>query len=59
MYYKYTTAQYPNTTNEGQCAEHEFKCDNGNCVNGDFRCDGIDDCTDNSDETNCQGKVKT
>ncbi|EAA44666.5 AGAP003656-PA [Anopheles gambiae str. PEST] len=35
----------------GRCSEHEFHCNNGNCIPKDYMCNDIDDCGDNSDET--------
>ena len=33
-----------------------FPCDDGGCTSSPFdRCNGIDDCSDNSDESNCDG----
>ena len=36
----------------------EFSCDDGQCVNMAQRCDQVPDCTDESDEENCQLLVK-
>ena len=30
-----------------------FKCGNGNCIFKAFKCDKVDDCGDNSDESDC------
>ena len=35
-----------------KCEEYEFKCNNHKCVHASTKCDGINDCGDNSDETN-------
>ena len=42
---------------ENVCEEYEFKCNNYKCVHSSLKCNDIDDCGDNSDETeNCLGK---
>ena len=41
-----------------RCSSGEFKCDNGEkCIRTRFKCDGDNDCSDNSDERNCPGKI--
>ena len=41
-----------------QCSSTEFTCVNPRkCVPVSYICDGDNDCGDNSDETNCAGKV--
>ena len=38
-----------------QCdSETKFTCSNGSCIDIDKRCDGDPDCSDKSDEENCQ-----
>ena len=32
----------------------EFTCDSGHCVDMQTRCNNVDDCTDKSDETDCE-----
>lgn len=36
-----------------RCQSYEFTCSNGHCINGNFKCDGKNDCTDHSDEEDC------
>ena len=38
------------------CIEGQFQCANGLCRPDRYVCDHDDDCGDNSDEQNCQGK---
>ncbi|XP_006817384.1 uncharacterized protein LOC102801902 [Saccoglossus kowalevskii] len=40
----------------GECSPRDYTCDDGGCVRGYFRCDGIQNCNDNSDETDCGQK---
>ena len=30
-----------------------FRCDNGKCIAREYMCDGVDNCSDNSDEHDC------
>lgn len=39
------------------CNIDETRCDNGACVYRENWCDGINNCHDNSDETNCNGEI--
>ena len=37
-----------------QCNANEFTCNNGLCIDLEQRCDNIFDCSDRSDELNCE-----
>lgn len=39
------------------CKQNQFRCTNSKCIDEVSRCDGYNDCSDNSDEINCDGKV--
>ncbi|CAL1546871.1 unnamed protein product [Lymnaea stagnalis] len=41
------------TSEPGPCGRDEATCSNGQCIPRDYLCDGEDDCTDKSDEANC------
>ena len=36
-----------------ECLGGHFKCDDGTCILVEYECDGISQCTDGSDEENC------
>ena len=36
------------------CADNEFQCLDGQCVDVTYLCDGDSDCSDNSDEAQCE-----
>lgn len=58
--YQNKTARYcTDPQRPGQCAAHEWQCDNRNCISNDFVCDQQPDCTDSSDEIRgcLEGKV--
>ena len=42
---------FPNAT---QCNEWTFRCNNGQCIPYWWKCDGTEDCSDKSDELECQ-----
>merc|ERR1719495_607965 len=46
-----TTPSRPRTCN----SRNQFQCDNGDCININYRCDRDDDCSDKSDEDDCDG----
>ena len=41
---------FPNAT---QCNQWTFKCNNGQCIPFWWKCDGSNDCSDHSDELEC------
>lgn len=41
-----------------ECSLRQFKCKNGKCVQMAWVCDSEDDCGDNSDEAECNGKAR-
>ena len=43
---------FPNSST--QCNEWTFKCDNGQCIPYWWKCDGSKDCSDQSDERECE-----
>nr|XP_046247889.1 low-density lipoprotein receptor-like [Scatophagus argus] len=43
----------PRPQTSSPCASSEFQCRNGQCVHHTFRCDHSPDCSDDSDEDNC------
>lgn len=57
---KIKSVQYgADPTQPGECAAHEWQCDNRKCINIEFRCDQQQDCADNSDEVRgcAEGKI--
>ncbi|XP_060629512.2 low-density lipoprotein receptor-related protein 8 isoform X2 [Anolis sagrei] len=40
-----------------ECEEDQFQCRNERCIPSIWKCDEDDDCTDNSDETDCPKKT--
>lgn len=58
--HKTKSVQYgADPTRPGECAAHEWQCDNRKCINSEFLCDQQQDCTDNSDEIRgcLEGKI--
>ena len=37
-----------------QCLDDLFRCDSGKCIYQTWRCNGAYECTDHSDENNCE-----
>ncbi|XP_056337569.1 kunitz-type protease inhibitor 1b [Danio aesculapii] len=48
------TRKVPVEDCSSSCGEDSFKCSNGCCVKKEFECDGHQECSDGSDEKNCQ-----
>ena len=46
--------QFPDST---QCNDWTFKCNNGQCIPYWWKCDGSKDCSDESDELDCNDDV--
>lgn len=42
---------------ELECSESSFQCANNECIEQKERCNGSPDCSDNSDEQNCQSCI--
>ncbi|XP_071087759.1 uncharacterized protein [Haliotis cracherodii] len=40
---------------EGKCASIEYQCANNLCIPKDLLCNGYNECSDNSDENDCNG----
>ncbi|XP_035226040.1 basement membrane-specific heparan sulfate proteoglycan core protein-like isoform X3 [Stegodyphus dumicola] len=49
----YTPPTSRPTRPSGACAREEATCQNGECIPWEYACDGDFDCTDQSDELNC------
>ncbi|MED6233236.1 hypothetical protein ATANTOWER_008886 [Ataeniobius toweri] len=41
-----------------ECEDGQFQCNNKRCIPTIWRCDDDDDCSDNSDEENCQSHLQ-
>ncbi|XP_064489955.1 uncharacterized protein LOC135401464 isoform X2 [Ornithodoros turicata] len=39
----------------GKCPENMYHCTNGRCIDQRWRCDSVNNCGDNSDESECTG----
>lgn len=48
------TRKVPVEDCSSSCGEDSFKCSSGCCVKKEFECDGHQECSDGSDEENCQ-----
>ena len=46
----------PTKDSEKECSISELRCSNGACVPQSWICDGEDDCSDATDEEDCQVK---